>query len=54
MRNIMREDIEWLENMPTGGDLEKYRRSASFCWKRMRIVLEDPDNLKLKVIIKTQ
>lgn len=49
VRDILKEDVEWLEDMPTGSDLDKYRESASFSWKRLRIVLEDPDVLKLKV-----
>lgn len=48
-RQIFQEDIRWLEDMPPGGDLLKYRDSASFCWKRLRIVLEDPDKIRLKV-----
>ncbi|OXU18462.1 hypothetical protein TSAR_010776 [Trichomalopsis sarcophagae] len=48
-RQIFQEDIRWLEDMPPGGELLKYRDSASFCWKRLRIVLEDPDKIRLKM-----
>ncbi|CAD7085769.1 unnamed protein product [Hermetia illucens] len=30
------------------GPLTPYRKSASFCWKRMRLILEDPDYIKLQ------
>ncbi|XP_011503376.1 PREDICTED: peroxisomal acyl-coenzyme A oxidase 3 [Ceratosolen solmsi marchali] len=48
-RHVFQEDIRWLEDMPPGGDLAKYRADASFCWKRLRIVLEDPDAIRLKL-----
>jgi hypothetical protein len=48
-RHVFQEDIRWLEDMPPGGNLAKYRAEASFCWKRLRIVLEDPDAIRLKV-----
>lgn len=32
------------------GPLTPYRKSAGFCWKRMRLILEDPDYIKLQVI----
>ncbi|KAJ8679842.1 hypothetical protein QAD02_015629 [Eretmocerus hayati] len=48
-RNIFWEDVTWLADMPKGNDLDEYRALASFCWKRLRIVLEDPDKLKLKM-----
>ena len=43
------EDFEWLEDMPSGGALAKYRASASFSWKQLRIILEGSDKLRLKV-----
>ena len=46
---IFDEDIRWLDDMPEGGDLERYRTSASFCWKRLRILLEDPERIRFKV-----
>lgn len=51
MTDIFKEDVGWLEDMPTGSDLDKYRESASFHWKHLRIVLEDPDILKMKVVL---
>ncbi|XP_043273425.1 peroxisomal acyl-coenzyme A oxidase 3-like [Venturia canescens] len=43
------EDLKWLGELPTGGKLQKYRSLASFSWKDMRIVLEDPDKLRFKI-----
>ncbi|XP_058806561.1 peroxisomal acyl-coenzyme A oxidase 3 [Phymastichus coffea] len=48
-RHIFEEDIRWLDDMPQGSELDKYRASASFCWKRLRILLEDPDKIRLKM-----
>ena len=47
---IFQEDTQWMDDLPSGGELEKYRRTATFCWKHLRMVLEDPDKLRLKVI----
>ncbi|XP_034938028.1 peroxisomal acyl-coenzyme A oxidase 3 isoform X2 [Chelonus insularis] len=44
-------DISWLEDLPPGGALAEYRKQASFCWKRLRLVLEDPEKLRLKINI---
>ncbi|CAB0036875.1 unnamed protein product [Trichogramma brassicae] len=48
-RHVFEEDIRWLEDMPEGGDLDKYRASASFSWKRLRILMEDPDRIRFKM-----
>ena len=49
--HLFQEDVQWMDDLPPGGDLEKYRSSATFCWKHFRIVLEDPDKIRLKVNI---
>ncbi|XP_015603182.1 peroxisomal acyl-coenzyme A oxidase 3 [Cephus cinctus] len=43
------EDVDWLENMPSGGPLDEYRKSATFSWKRLRVILEDPERLLFKM-----
>ncbi|XP_012277818.1 peroxisomal acyl-coenzyme A oxidase 3 [Orussus abietinus] len=43
------EDLSWMGDLPFGGALEKYRSSASFSWKRLRVVLEDSSKLRLKM-----
>lgn len=43
-------DVTWLNDMPFGGDLARYREQASFNWKHLRVVLEDPDKLRFKVV----
>ncbi|XP_023247307.1 peroxisomal acyl-coenzyme A oxidase 3 isoform X2 [Copidosoma floridanum] len=48
-RCILLEDVSFLEDMPVGNDLDKYRALASFNWKRLRVVFEDPDKLRLKM-----
>lgn len=43
------DSVDWLEDMPLEGNLGKYRKSATFSWKHLRLVLEDPENLRIKV-----
>lgn len=49
--NVFEENAQWMDDLPPGGDLDKYRTSATFCWKHLRMVLEDPDKIRLKVNI---
>lgn len=48
---IFQENVEWMDDLPCGGDLEKYRKTATFNWKQLRMVLEDPDKIRLKVVL---
>lgn len=45
------EDIEYIPDLPSG-PLDEYRKKTSFNWKEMKIILENPSKLKLKVILK--
>lgn len=48
-RQVFENDLDFIEELPSDGDLAKYRSAASFSWKRLKIILEDPDAIKLKV-----
>lgn len=43
------EDLSFIPELPNG-PLDVYRNAASFNWKRLKLALEDIDQLKLKVI----
>ncbi|XP_046426011.1 peroxisomal acyl-coenzyme A oxidase 3 isoform X2 [Neodiprion virginianus] len=47
--HIFKNDLDWIEDVPSTGALAEYRASASFCWKQLRLVMEDPDVLRLKM-----
>ncbi|XP_015115558.1 peroxisomal acyl-coenzyme A oxidase 3 [Diachasma alloeum] len=42
------DNCEWLDDVPSGGPLEKYRKTASFSWKQMKVVLEDIKSIRFK------
>lgn len=42
-------DTSFLEDLPKG-PLDLYRKQARFNWKRLKLVFEDPEYLKIKVI----
>lgn len=42
-------NVDWIEDMPSGGGLDDYRKLASFSWKYLRVIHEDPKNLQFKV-----
>lgn len=48
-QHVLNNDLDWIEDVPKSGALEKYRASASFCWKHLSIVIQDPETLKLKI-----
>lgn len=48
---VLQENVDWMDDLPMGGDLEKYRKTATFNWKQLRMILEDPDRIRLKAII---
>lgn len=45
---VLQENVDWMDDLPMGGDLEKYRKTATFNWKQLRMILEDPDRIRLK------
>ncbi|XP_033226187.1 peroxisomal acyl-coenzyme A oxidase 3-like [Belonocnema kinseyi] len=47
--HVFEENAQWMDDLPPGGDLDKYRKSATFCWKHLRMVLEDPECIRLKI-----
>lgn len=44
-------DTSFIPDLPVGGPLALYRSQATFDWKKMKLVFEDPETLKLKVNI---
>ncbi|KAK0178954.1 hypothetical protein PV327_007790 [Microctonus hyperodae] len=42
-------DAEFLEDMPSGGPLERYRELATFSWKHLKVILEDPQKIRIKM-----
>ncbi|CAD6241119.1 GSCOCG00009152001-RA-CDS [Cotesia congregata] len=42
-------NVDWIEDMPSGGGLDDYRKLASFSWKYLRVIHEDPKNLQFKI-----
>ncbi|XP_011309001.1 peroxisomal acyl-coenzyme A oxidase 3 [Fopius arisanus] len=45
------QDHDWLEDVPSGGPLEKYRETASFSWKQMKLVLEEVKSIRFKRLL---
>lgn len=41
-------DTDFIPELPAG-PLDHYRRMASFNWKRMKIIFENPEKLRYKV-----
>lgn len=41
-------DTSFLEDLPKG-PLDVYRKQASFDWKRLKVVFDEPEYLKIKV-----
>lgn len=41
-------DTSFIEDLPIG-PLDHYRKQASFDWKKLKLVFEDADTLKIKV-----
>jgi acyl-CoA oxidase len=42
-------DMSQIEDLPRGGPLEVYRKSASFNWKKMKLFFEELDLIQYKV-----
>lgn len=45
---VMNQKTDFIPDLPPG-PLDEYRKKASFCWKQMRLVFEDPELLQIKV-----
>jgi hypothetical protein len=43
-------DMSQIEDLPRGGPLEVYRKSASFNWKKMKLFFEELDLIQYKVV----
>ncbi|XP_066998147.2 peroxisomal acyl-coenzyme A oxidase 3 [Anabrus simplex] len=41
-------DVDFIPNLPSG-PLDEYRKKASYDWKKLKLVFEDPEMLKLKM-----
>ncbi|EDV98718.1 GH13470 [Drosophila grimshawi] len=41
-------DTSFIPDLPTGGPLEVYRKRANFDWKRLRLILEKEQGLRIK------
>ncbi|XP_063973810.1 peroxisomal acyl-coenzyme A oxidase 3-like isoform X2 [Diachasmimorpha longicaudata] len=42
------ENCEWLDDVPSDGPLREYRKTASFSWKQMKVVLEEVKSIRIK------
>ena len=42
-------DMSQIEDLPKGGPLEEYRKSATFNWKKMKLFFEELDLVLYKV-----
>src|SRR5688572_26282703 len=43
-------NLDWISDLPAG-PLDKFRASATFNWKRLKILLEGDEEIKLKVLM---
>lgn len=44
------ESTDFIPDLPSGGPLDKYRKQAKFNWKKLKLIFEDAELLKCKVI----
>lgn len=44
------DDTSFISDLPSG-PLDEYRNRAKFDWKKLKIIIEEPNILKLKVTI---
>lgn len=42
-------DTSFIPDLPTGGGLAVYRKRANFDWKRLRLIFETEQALRIKV-----
>ncbi|CAM6006636.1 unnamed protein product [Sphagnum balticum] len=42
-------ELSQIEDLPKGGPLEAYRKTASFNWKKMKLFFEDLELIKYKM-----
>lgn len=43
------EDTSFIPDLPSGGPLAVYRKRANFDWKRLRLIFEKEQGLRIKV-----
>lgn len=43
------EDTSFIPDLPSGGPLAAYRKRANFDWKRLRLIFEKEQGLRIKV-----
>lgn len=48
---VGKSSVDFIPGLPSG-PLDVYRKMANFDWKKMKLVLENQDKLKIKVILK--
>jgi hypothetical protein len=48
MSTMVSQFVDMVPNLPAGS-LDKYRNKATFQWKHMRLAIENPEILKIKV-----